>query len=84
MSYVHAILHPIGTTGSRLSIPVREFNKCIAKADVGPQLLLHGFFRYDHGDALLVLVCKAIWMCSIGREVVCFYGTVLILGELAI
>lgn len=46
MSYVHAILHPVGITVSRLSIPVWEFNRCVAKVDVGPQLLFHGIFRY--------------------------------------
>lgn len=59
MSHVHAILHPVGITVSRLSIPAWEFNKYVAKGNVGPQLLLHDVFRYDHGDALLV--CKEIW-----------------------
>lgn len=84
MSCVYAISHPIGITVGRLSIPAQEFNRCVAKADVGPQLLLHDVFRYDHGDALLASVCEEIWICSIGREMVCFCGTALILGELAI
>ena len=84
VSYVHAILHPVGITVSRLSFPVWEFNRCVAKVDVGPQLLFHGIFRYDHGDALLVSICKEIWICLTGRVMVCFYGTVLILGKLAI
>lgn len=64
MSCVHAILYPVAFTVSRVLVPVQEFNRYVAEAEVCPQLLLHGIVRCDLGDGLSSSVCNEIQICS--------------------